>query len=359
MRAAVFTGIGQPLEVLDLEPLAPGPSDVVVAVGASGVCHSDLSVHTGGRPLPPPAVLGHEAAGTVVAVGADVRLVQPGDRVVTTFIPACGACFWCIRGESHLCAVAFDVAGTPRATLPDGRQAVSYLGLGTFAEQTTVHEASVVKVSTDLPDEQLALLGCGVTTGIGAVLRTAEVRPGDAVAVLGCGGVGQAIVQAAVLAGAGRIIAIDPIEWKRAAALTAGATDQLDPTAEGTREAVLALTEGRGVDHAFEVTGLASVVSDALALTRRGGGVVVVGMPRHDAQIAFPAMPFFAEGKRVLVAKYGGAQVRRDIPTAVALAEAGRLDLASLVSARLPIDGVNTALGAIADGEVIRSVLVP
>ena len=358
MRAALFVGVGQALEITDLTPLDPGPSDVVVEVGASGVCHSDLSVVNGGRPLAGPAVLGHEAAGTVVAVGSEVRLVSPGDRVITTFIPACGRCYWCLRGQSNLCELAFDVAATPREMLPDGRTATAFLGLGTFAEQITVHEASVVPVHSDLPDDQLALLGCGVTTGVGAVLRTAQVRPGDTVAVIGCGGVGQAVVQGAALAAAGRVIAVDPVAWKRDVALRLGATHVVDPATEDVREAVLALTDGRGVDHAFEVTGSPTVVSEALDLTRRGGEVLVLGMPRFDSEISIPALPFFATGKRVVVSKYGDAQVRTDIPTIVGLAESGRLDLAALVTRRVSLDDVNEALRAMTDGEVIRSVIV-
>jgi S-(hydroxymethyl)glutathione dehydrogenase/alcohol dehydrogenase len=358
MRGAVFVGVDRDLEVIDVEAARPGPSDVVVAVGATGVCHSDLSVVTGARPFPAPALLGHEAAGTVVEVGTDVRLVRVGDRVVTSFIPSCGACFWCLRGQSNLCQLAGDVATVPRATLPDGRAATAFLGLGTFAEQVTVHEASLVPVRSDLPDEQLALLGCGVTTGICAVLRTARVEPGDTVAVLGCGGVGQAVVQGAKLAGAARIIAVDPVAWKRDVALALGATDALDPSTVDVREAVLASTGGRGVDHAFEAAGLPAVTQQALALARRGGAVIMLGMPAFDAVLQLPALPLFAEGKRVVAGKYGDAQVRRDVQRLIDLAEAGRIDLAAMVTRRVGLADVNEALRAMTAGEVIRSVIV-
>ncbi|WBB80321.1 Zn-dependent alcohol dehydrogenase [Micromonospora sp. WMMD882] len=358
MRGAVFVGVDRDLELTDVEPVRPGPSDVVVSVGATGVCHSDLSVVNGARPFPAPALLGHEAAGTVVEVGADVRLVRVGDRVVTSFIPACGRCFWCLRGQSNLCQLAADVVTVPRATLPDGRAATGFLGLGTFAEQMTVHEASLVPVRSDLPDEQLALLGCGVTTGVCAVLRSARVEAGDTVAVLGCGGVGQAVVQGARLAGAARVVAVDPVGWKREVALSLGATDALDPTTDDVRGAVLAATGGRGVDHAFEAAGLPAVTQQALTLTRRGGAVIMLGMPAFDATLQIPALPLFAEGKRVVAGKFGDAQVRRDVQRLIDLAETGRLDLAALVTRRVGLADVNEALRAMAGGEVIRSVIV-
>lgn len=358
MRCALFVGVGEKVTVEDVQPAERGPSDVVVQIGASGVCHSDLSVVDGGRPLAAPAILGHEAAGRVVAIGSDVSLVQVGDRVITTFIPACGRCFWCMRGQSNLCALAADVAATPRAVLGDGRTATAFLGLGTFGDETTVHEASVVPVQSHLPDEQLALLGCGVTTGIYSVFETAGVQPGDTVAVVGCGGVGQAVVQGASLVGAVRIIAIDPVAMKRDKALALGATDSVDPAVGDVGAAVRELTGGRGVDYVFEATGLADVVGQAVTLVRRGGAVVMLGMPRHDSEIRVPALKFFAEGKRILVSKYGDAQVRRALPTLVALAEAGRIDLGALVTRRIGLHEVDDALRAMVAGEVIRSVVV-
>jgi S-(hydroxymethyl)glutathione dehydrogenase / alcohol dehydrogenase len=358
VRAAVFVGVDRDLEVSEVEPLPPAATDVVVAVGATGVCHSDLAVLTGARPLPVPALLGHEAAGRVVAVGPEVRLVRAGDRVVTSFIPSCGRCLWCLRGQSNLCALGAEVVRVPRARLADGRTATAFLGLGTFAEQVTVHEASVVAVRSELPDEQLALLGCGVTTGICAVLRTARVEPGDTVAVLGCGGVGQAVVQGAALAGAAQVVAVDPVAWKREMALSLGATEAVDPATTDLREAVLAGTGGHGVDHAFEATGVPAVTRQALTLTRRGGSVIMLGMPAFDAVLEVPALPFFADGKRILAAKYGDAQVRRDIPRLIDLAGAGRIDLAAMVTRRVGLDDVNQALRAMTGGEVIRSVIV-
>lgn len=358
VRAAVFEAVDAPLSVELVRPTAPGPRDVVVEVGATGVCHSDLAVLTGRRPWSVPAVLGHESAGRVVEVGAEVTQVRVGDRVVTSFIPACGRCFWCRHEQSNLCETAATVAQTERAELRDGRRTTAFLGIGGFAEQTTVDEASVVAVSTDLPDEQLALLGCAVTTGVCAVFETARVRPGDTVAVVGCGGVGQSVVQGAAIAGAARIVAVDPVGLKRQVALGLGATDVVDPTTEDVADVLLGLTRGVGVDHVFEATGDVGVTREAFGYARRGGALIMLGMPAFDAELALPANPFFAQGKRVVASKYGDAQVRRDFPRMIALAEAGRLDLAAMVSRRVGLDEIDDAFRAMRDGEVIRSVLV-
>jgi S-(hydroxymethyl)glutathione dehydrogenase/alcohol dehydrogenase len=356
MQAALFTGVGEPLSVEAVDLLPPGPTDVVVEIGASGVCHSDLAVIDGDRPLPAPAVLGHEAAGHVVAVGSRVSQAAVGDRIVTSFIPACGRCFWCQHGQSNLCSRAFDVAGTPRVRAGD-TPAAAFLGIGSFAEVMTVDEASAVVVRTDLPDEQLALLGCGVTTGVCSVLETARVRAGESVAVVGCGGVGQAVVQGAVIAGAARIIAIDPVALKRDVALASGATDVIDPSAGGAQPTVAELTDGRGVDYVFEATGSTTVARDAFDLVRRGGALVILGMPRFDAELTLPANTLFATGRRVLASKYGDAQVRRDVQRLINLAEAGRLDLKAMVSRRVSLPEINDAFRAMREGEVIRSVV--
>src|SRR5215218_4530388 len=219
MRAAVYVEQDQPLVVEELTALDPGPSDVVVQIGASGVCHSDLSVSNGTLPLPPPAILGHEGAGTVEWVGSEVTRVKKGDRIVATFVPACGACWYCVHGRSNLCEETGAVMMVPRANRADGTPVPGFTGLGTFSDTMTISESQAVKVETDLPDDQLALIGCGVTTGVGAALNTAEVEPGSSVAVIGCGGVGQAVIQGARIAGAGRIIAVDPVVLKRDEAL--------------------------------------------------------------------------------------------------------------------------------------------
>jgi S-(hydroxymethyl)glutathione dehydrogenase/alcohol dehydrogenase len=358
MRAAVFVGQDQPMAVEELTPVAPGPRDVVVNVDASGVCHSDLSVLNGSLPLPPPCILGHEGTGIVESVGNEVTRVKPGDRVIASFTPACGVCWYCLHDQSNLCEHMGAVSVAPKATRADGTQMIAMTGLGTFSDLMTVDEASLVKVQTDLPAEQLALIGCGVTTGVGAALNTARVEPGSSVAVIGCGGVGQAVIQGARIAGAARIFAIDPVEMKRKAAEELGATDLVDPAQGDPVEQVKAATGGRGADFAFEVIGLPETIVQAYNTARRGGTAVVVGMPRVDSMVTLPGFQLFFEEKKLLGCVYGSAQVRRDFPRFVSLVETGRLDLNAMVSRRIKIDEINDAFRAMQAGEVIRSVIV-
>jgi S-(hydroxymethyl)glutathione dehydrogenase/alcohol dehydrogenase len=358
MRAAVFTEVNAPLSVEEVTALDPGPGDVVVRVEASGVCHSDLSISRGYVGGSTPMVLGHEGAGIVESVGPAVTRVKAGDRVVASFVPACGQCFHCVRGQANLCEESLTLMAVPRVRRPDGSVAACLTGLGTFSDHMTLDERSVVKVDTDLAADQLALIGCGVTTGVGAAINTAQVQPGSSVAVIGCGGVGQSVIQGARIAGAGRIIAVDPVELKRKTAEQLGATDLVDPSAGDPVAQVRALTGGRGADYAFEVIGLPETIQQAHASARRGGTVVVVGMPRMDAQVTLSAWSLSMDEKRMLGCVYGSAQVRRDFPRLVGLVETGRLDVGSMVSRRIRLDEVNDAFRAMEAGEVIRSVIV-
>jgi S-(hydroxymethyl)glutathione dehydrogenase/alcohol dehydrogenase len=215
MRAAVFTETGGLLSIENIDPAPPGPRDVVVELGASGVCHSDLSLKNGYVGIMPGTVLGHEGAGTVLEVGKDVQRVKKGDHIVASFIPACGICWFCLHDQSHLCDTEFEVMMSLRGKRSDGTDYTTMTGLGTFAETMTCNETSIVKIETSVPDDQLELIGCGITTGVGAALNTAGVEPGSTVAIIGCGGVGQAVLQGCKIAGAARIIAVDPVEMKR------------------------------------------------------------------------------------------------------------------------------------------------
>ena len=358
MRAAVFVGVDQPLAIENVKPAPPGPSDVVIEVGASGVCHSDLSIAQGYVPLPPGIVLGHEGTGRVVEVGKDVTKVRKGDRVVASFVPACGTCWFCLHDQSNFCEREAESMMAPRGTRPDGSPYMCMTGLGTFAEAITTSEYSVVRIEGDVPDEQLSLIGCGVTTGVGAALNTAQVKPGSSVVVLGCGGVGQAVVQGARIAGAARIIAVDTVPMKREQAKQFGATDVIDPKQGDALEQVKALTGGRGADYSFEVIGLPETILQAYNMARNGGTVCIVGMSRMDAQVTFPAFQLFFEGKTILGCKYGSAQVRRDFQRFIDLIESGRLDTTHMVSRRIGLDQVNDAFRAMQAGEVIRSVIV-
>lgn len=357
MRAAVFTETGGPLSIEDVEPAPPGPRDVVVRLGASGVCHSDLSLKNGYVGIMPGTILGHEGAGTVLEVGAEVSRVKPGDRIVASFIPACGNCWFCLHDQSHLCDTEMQVMMTMRGTRTDGSQYMAMTGLGTFAETMTCNESSIVKVDTDLPDEQLALIGCGVTTGVGAALNTAAVEPGSTVAVIGCGGVGQAVIQGARIAGASRIIAVDPVELKRKTAEQLGATDFVDPGEGDPVAQVQAATGGRGVDYAFEVIGLPETTLQAYMMVRKGGTAVMVGMTRAEAQLTIPTFDLFFNEKTLKGCKYGSGQVRRDFQRFVDLIETGRLDTSTMVSRTIALDEVNEAFRAMENGEVIRSVI--
>jgi S-(hydroxymethyl)glutathione dehydrogenase / alcohol dehydrogenase len=356
MRAAIFTEQDGPLAFEDVTPTDPGPGDVVVRITASGLCHSDLSVINGTLPAGR-VVLGHEGTGVIEKVGADVTGLAVGDRVIGSFIPACGVCWYCLHDQSNLCEHTYDVMFVPRVRRADGEELVTMTGLGTFAELMTVQQMSVVKVESDLPDDQLALIGCGVTTGVGAALNTAHVEPGSIVAVIGCGGVGQAVIQGARIAGAARIIAIDPVALKRDAALQNGATDVVDPSDADPIEAVKALSGGRGADYTFEVIGTAATVRQAVDSTRPGGTAVMVGVPKLGTDVSIPAMTVLEE-KKILGCVYGGSQVRRDFPRLISLIEAGKLDVGNMVTRHMHLDQVNDAIKAMQDGEVIRSVLV-
>jgi S-(hydroxymethyl)glutathione dehydrogenase / alcohol dehydrogenase len=358
MRVAVAHEIGQPLEVEDVEIGPLGPRDVLVRVAASGMCHTDLSVVEGLTASPIPTVPGHEGCGVVEEVGTEVRRVRTGDRVRTSVSPACGSCWWCLNGMSNHCEMGPVVRSVPRWRLRNRRTAASVCGCGTFSEATVVDEASVVAIHTDLPDEQLALIGCGVTTGVGAALNTAGVVPGSSVAVIGCGGVGQSVIQGARIAGAVTIVGVDPSSERRQASLAVGATDVVDPAETDPVDRVRSLTAGRGVDYSFEVVGRPELIVQAVDMARVEGAVTLVGMPPVDATVTLAAVPTIFSGKRVQGSAVGGSQILRDFPRYVRLAEAGKLNLASLLSRRIKLDEVNDGMNALRQAEGIRTVIV-
>jgi S-(hydroxymethyl)glutathione dehydrogenase/alcohol dehydrogenase len=359
MRAAVAYEVDQPLAVENVPTPELGPRDVLVRVAASGICHTDLNVLQGRSALPFPIVPGHEGCGTVEEVGPAVRRVRVGDRVLSSVTPACGACWWCLNGMSNQCDMRSVVRSTPRFRLPDGRIAPALCGCGTFAEEMVVDEATVVRVETDLPDEELALLGCGVTTGLGAALNTAGVVPGSSVAVIGCGGVGQSVVQGARISGATTIVAIDPVAERREESRRVGATHVLDPGASDPVAAVRELTAGRGADYAFEVVGRPELMVQAHEMARAEGTVTLVGMPAVTDTITLPATSAVFSGKRLLGSVMGGAQVLRDFPRFIRLAESGQLDLSSLVSRRIKLEEINDGIALLERAEGLRTVVVP
>lgn len=348
--------VGEPLEIAELEPDPPRAGWVSVRIAATGVCHSDLSIQNGTIPSPLPCVLGHEGAGIVEEVGEGVTDVAAGDHVILSWLVPCRRCDLCLRGRPELCVHGFDHAfAGPYARLGDtGVHAA--LGTATFAERSVVPASAAVRVDPDFPFEHAALVGCGVMTGVGAVVNTAHVGVGDTVAVVGCGGVGLAAMQGARLAGAERIVAVDVVAAKRADALRNGATDFVDGSAGDPVAAVLALTGG--VDHSLEVVGRSETIAQAYAMARRGGAVTIVGAGRFDDPVSFSTMGLMVDAKTIRGCVYGATDPHRDFPRVVRLAQQGRLDLEALVSRRIGLDDVNDAFAAMERAEVARSVIV-
>ncbi|AYH43541.1 Zn-dependent alcohol dehydrogenase [Azoarcus sp. DN11] len=359
VRAVVCNNIGEPVSVenLSLPPL--GPHDVLVRTDAAGVCHTDLSAAKGLTLSQAPIVLGHEGAGTVLEIGKNVTRCKPGDRVIMSWAPQCGVCYHCVRHEAQHCDESWGIRSSRHALRNDGAKVPTMAGLGTFAEMMQVNELSLVAVKSELPAEQLAMIGCGVTTGVGAALWTAEVKPGSTVAVFGCGGVGLSVIQGARIAGAMRIFAVDTLASKRELAMKFGATDAIDPAQGDVAQQLIAATGGRGVDYAFEVVGIPELLLTAFNSLRKHGTAVAVGMPKADATVSIPIVPLFIQEKRLVGSFYGSAQVREHFPLLVQLAERGRLDLASMISKRIGLEDVNAAFDAMKAGEVVRSVVLP
>jgi len=358
MKVVVAYEVGQPLVMEDLPVPDIGPQDVLVRVTASGICHTDLNVINGLSPLPLPIVPGHEGCGVVEEIGSEVRRVRVGDRVLASVTPACGNCWWCLNGMSNHCELNPVVKAALRFELRTGQRIAAVCGCGTFAEAMVVHEASVVRVQTDLADEQLALLGCGVTTGLGAALNTAAVIPGSSVAVIGCGGVGQSVIQGARIAGASVLIAIDPAPGRREASVRVGATHTVDPAAANPIEQVRALTEGRGADFNFEVVGRPELMVQAFDMARAEGTVTLVGMPAVGDTLTLPAIQAVFSGKRLAGSVVGGSQILRDFPRFIRLAEAGQLDLGSMISQRIKLDEINDGIALLTRAEGVRTVIV-
>lgn len=358
MRAAVFRDVGAPLSIEDVVLAPLGGAMVRVRLVASGVCHSDVSLWDGTIPQATPAVLGHEGAGVVVETGADVADLTVGDHVVLSWVAPCRRCFFCLGGRPELCEHGMDHAFAGPYGTAGGDAVFCGLGTGTFAEETVVPAAAAIRIDPDFPLELAALVGCAVVTGVGAVVNTAHVAPGDSVAIVGCGGVGLAAVQGARLAGAAMIVAVDRVAAKFDMAVANGATHTVDASVGEPVDAIRALTAGRGVDHAIEVVGSSSTILQAYAMARRGGTVTVVGAGGFGDLVAIPAMNLMVDAKRLQGSVYGGTDPARDIPRMIALAAAGALDLERLITTRIALDEVNDAFRAMLAGEVARSLIV-
>lgn len=353
----------RPLALEEVELGAPRPGELLVRVAAAGVCHSDVSVVDGSRVRPLPMALGHEAAAVVEEVGAGVSDVKAGDHVVLTFVPSCGRCAECSSGRPALClpAAAANGAGTllhGLSLLRDGQGKVvnHHLGVSGFARHAVVARESAVVLPEDVPLHVGALFGCAVLTGVGAVLNTASVRPGQSVAVFGLGGVGLAAVMGARVAGAHPIVAVDPVPAKRKLALELGATAAFAP--EEAEQAVKDLTGG-GAEVAFEAAGVPAVLEAAFRATRRGGTTVAMGLPHPSRTLTLPALAFAGEGRTLVGSYMGSAAPQRDVPRYVALWKAGRMPVDRLESASMPLEKINDAFEALAAGLAVRQVLLP
>ncbi|MEU2949882.1 Zn-dependent alcohol dehydrogenase [Streptomyces xanthochromogenes] len=357
VRAAVLPAVGSPLEITDIDLPAPGPGQVRVRLAAAGVCHSDLSLTNGTMRVPVPAVLGHEGAGTVVAVGEGVTSVAPGAEVVLNWAPSCGSCHPCSLGEVWLCVNALNGAGSVYAHTADGTELHPGLNVAAFAEETVVAENCLIPLPAGIPLTEAALLGCAVLTGYGAVHHSAKVRQGETVAVFGAGGVGLATLQAARIAGAGQIIAVDVSPDKEGLAREAGATDFV-VASETTAKDIRRLTGGQGTDVAVECVGRAVTIRTAWESTRRGGRTTVVGIGGKDQQVTFNALEIFHWGRTLAGCVYGNCDPAADLPVLADHIRAGRLDLDSLVSERIPLAGIPAAFDSMLAGKGGRALVV-
>ena len=337
-----------------LRDLAPG--DVKVKIAHSGVCHSDLSAMNGTIPQTPPAVLGHEGAGEVTDIGDGVTHVAPGDHVIIAFSPPCGTCPYCTgRGQPNLCIDGF-FAMSANPQFRRGDTVVGAMtGCGTFAEETIVPGIAAVKIDDDVPLDVAALVGCGVTTGVGAALNTAGITPGSSVLVIGAGGVGVAAIQGARIAGAAVIVAVDLHEGKLDRAKAFGATHGVLP--DDLPAALAEITAGEGFDFTLECIGMPTTMRQAFDMTRRGGTSCIVGVGRMDETFALSAFEMFFSEKTLVGSMYGGADVRTDFNRFLRLYKAGRLDLEGMISRRIHIDEVNDAMACIGDADIIRQVI--
>lgn len=369
-RAAVLDRMGaslpyagsKPLRIATLDLASPGRGEVLVRIAAAGLCHSDLSVINGDRPRPMPMALGHEAAGVVEALGEDVTDLHAGDHVVMVFMPSCGHCILCAEGRPALCEPggAANGAGTllsgRRRLSCDGAEINHHLGVSAFADYAVVSRRSLVRVDLDLPLDEAALFGCAVLTGVGAVVNTARLQPGQTAAVIGLGGVGLASVLGAVASGAVQVVAVDLSDDKLALARQLGATHAVNARDPDAAAQIREATRG-GVDVAFEMAGAVRAMELAYAVTRRGGTTVTAGLPPPGAALPLPLVQLVAEEQTVKGSYIGGCVPARDIPRYVALYRAGKLPVDRLMSGHLRLDEINEGFDRLHEGRAVRQVI--
>ena len=357
MKAAVFHAPNQPLTIEDIGIAKPGRREVLIRTAATGLCHSDLHIIEGKYPGPVPAVLGHECSGVVEAVGEDVSYVRPGDHVITCLSVFCGHCEFCLSGHMSIC-------NTPEIRFPPGpskrldwrgKPLNQILNLSGFAEQMLVHEHALVKITPEMPMDRAALIGCAVMTGYGAIVHTAKVEPGSTVAVMGCGGIGLAAVNAAQIAGAARIIAIDMDAGKLALAREFGATDTLDASLGDVAKRVVEMTGG-GVPYSFECIGLKQTAEDCFAMLRPGGTATVIGMLPYGTKIELNGLDLLRE-RRIQGSVMGSNRFRTDMPRLIQFYQQGRLHLDRMISGHIKLEQINEGFAAMKKGGMARHVI--
>ena len=359
-KAAILEAPGQPLRIDDVTIDNPGPHEVLIRTAACGLCHSDLHFIEGTYPHPLPAIPGHEAAGIVEKVGSEVRTVKVGDAVVTCLSAFCGHCEFCVTGRMALC-MGGETRRTPKEApritrTADGSPVNQMLNLSAFCEMMLIHEHACVRINPDMPLDRAAVIGCAVTTGAGTIFNACKVTPGETVAVIGCGGVGLATINAAKIAGAGRIIAADPMPEKRALAMKLGATDTIDALANDAAASIVEMTKG-GVDHAIEAVGRPASAALAVASLRRGGTATILGMMPLGEKVGLSAMDLLS-GKKLQGAIMGMNHFPVDLPRLVEFYLRGLLDLDSIIAERIPLSQINEGFETMKKGDSARSVIV-
>lgn len=362
-KAVICRQVNQPVSVEEVEVASPARNQVTIQMEAVGVCHSDLSATNGTMPLPPPVVLGHEACGRIVAVGEDVTGYAEGDKIIPSWIPSCGHCFYCQRGRPTLCddwmkAFLALKDGTQPFSDKDGNKLHAFSGVGVMSEYATLHVDNLIKIDPDTPSDKAALVGCGVMTGVGGAINRARVQPGSSCVVFGAGGVGLNVIQGCALAGAETVIAVDMVDKKLEYAQTFGATHTVNPGKEGDAVQKIKEITGGGADYGFEVIGLPETMTQTYLAVRKGGTAVMIGVPKFDAMAAFPAATMFMEEKAILGSAFGSGAPKTDIPRLIKLYNRGRLKLDELITHTYSIDEAPQAFEDLEKGVNARGVIL-
>ena len=363
-KAAVLYKYKVPLLIEELELDDPKEGEILIQYRAAGLCHTDLSIVNGDFSMPPlPCIAGHEGAGVVQKIGPGVTMVKPGDHVLAMWVPTCGQCYYCLRGQPYLCAEKDQVR---KGTMMDGSHRLRkddlniniMMGVGTFSEYNVVSQKSVLPIDHDIPFDIASLFGCAVMTGVGAVINTAKVKPESSVAVVGLGGVGLNVIQGGVLANATKIIGIDILDNKLELARQFGATHLINASYEDPVERVMELTHGIGVDYAFEVLGKEETAVITYKLIRRGGFAVIVGVPPLEARLSIPIYEMPLMEKSILGSYYGSGNLRMDLPKLINLYKMGRLNVARLITTRYSLHDINSGFNDLKSGKNARGIII-